>query len=172
MTQIKDSNGNWVTVAGGQRMWVGTKAQLDAALAAGELEDNTLTAVLDDYTEGDSIKPVTATIVNSKAHSDSFIWVNRIGHVVQVAAKFAWNPGVQVSFLETWATGLPKPIHMLWPLAVAFAGRAGNPALPLQFTVNGELKLDNGWPEYLAEYPDSRCFDAYATFTYITDDPF
>ena len=50
MTQIKDSNGNWVTVAGGQRMWVGTKAQLDTALAAGELEDNTLTAVLDDYT--------------------------------------------------------------------------------------------------------------------------
>lgn len=79
MTRIKDSNGNWVTVAGGQRMWVGTKAQLDAALAAGELEDNTLTAVLDDYTEGDSMRGTAvqihpsintgASVVNNKINS-------------------------------------------------------------------------------------------------------
>lgn len=120
----------------------------------------------------DTTKAITATITNSKAHSDSFLWVNRNGNVVQVAAKFAWNPGVQVSFLETWASGLPKPIHMLWPVAVAFAAQAGNPTLPLQFTVNGELKLDNGWHEFLAEHPSDRATDAYATFTYITDDPF
>ena len=48
MTMIK-KNGHWVTVAGGQRMWVGTKAQLDAALAAGELEDGTAVMVTDDY---------------------------------------------------------------------------------------------------------------------------
>ena len=48
MTMIK-KDGHWVTVAGGQRMWVGTKAQLDAALAAGELEDGTAVMVTDDY---------------------------------------------------------------------------------------------------------------------------
>lgn len=50
MTMIK-KNGHWVTVAGGQRMWVGTKAQLNAALAAGELEDGTAIMVTDDYEE-------------------------------------------------------------------------------------------------------------------------
>ena len=50
MTMIK-KDGHWVTVAGGQRMWVGTKAQLDAALAAGELEDGTAIMVTDDYME-------------------------------------------------------------------------------------------------------------------------
>lgn len=48
MTMIK-KDGHWVTVAGGQRMWVGTKAQLNAALAAGELEDGTAVMVTDDY---------------------------------------------------------------------------------------------------------------------------
>ena len=52
MTMIK-KDGHWVTVAGGQRMWVGTKAQLNAALAAGELEDGTVVMVTDDY--GDSV---------------------------------------------------------------------------------------------------------------------
>lgn len=51
-TQIK-KNGNWVTVAGGTRMWVGTKAALQAALDAGELEDGTAVMVTDDYEEGD-----------------------------------------------------------------------------------------------------------------------
>lgn len=47
-TQIK-KNGNWVTVAGGTRMWVGTKAALQAALDAGELVDGTAVMVTDDY---------------------------------------------------------------------------------------------------------------------------
>lgn len=49
-TQIK-KNGNWVTVAGGTRMWVGTKAALQAALDAGELVDGTAVMVTDDYEE-------------------------------------------------------------------------------------------------------------------------
>lgn len=56
MTMIK-KDGHWVTVAGGQRMWVGTKAQLDAALAAGELEDGTAVMVTDDYEEASSGHP-------------------------------------------------------------------------------------------------------------------
>lgn len=50
-TKIK-KNGNWVTVAGGTRMWVGTKAALQTALAAGELVDGTAVMVTDDYDEG------------------------------------------------------------------------------------------------------------------------
>lgn len=80
MTQIKDSNGNWVTVAGGQRMWVGTKAQLDAALAAGELEDNTLTAVLDDYTEGDSMRG-TAVQVHPAINTGTGVVNNKINSI-------------------------------------------------------------------------------------------
>lgn len=49
-TQIK-KNGNWVTVAGGTRMWVGTKAALQAALDAGEVVDGTAVMVTDDYEE-------------------------------------------------------------------------------------------------------------------------
>lgn len=61
-TKIK-KNGNWVTVAGGTRMWVGTKAALQAALDAGELVDGTAVMVTDDYDEGGDIKQaiITAT---------------------------------------------------------------------------------------------------------------
>lgn len=65
MTMIK-KDGHWVTVAGGQRMWVGTKAQLDAALAAGELEDGTAVMVTDDYEEAQPLDyyiiPVSTSI--------------------------------------------------------------------------------------------------------------
>ena len=55
-TQIK-KNGNWVTVAGGTRMWVGTKAALQAALDAGELVDGTAVIVTDDYEEASHSHP-------------------------------------------------------------------------------------------------------------------
>ena len=59
-TQIK-KNGNWVTVAGGTRMWVGTKAALQAALDAGELVDGTAVMVTDDYEEANTIKQAKLT---------------------------------------------------------------------------------------------------------------
>lgn len=60
-TKIK-KNGNWVTVAGGTRMWVGTKAALQAALDAGELVDGTAVMVTDDYDEsGIKQAVITAT---------------------------------------------------------------------------------------------------------------
>ena len=74
MTMIK-KDGHWVTVAGGQRMWVGTKAQLDAALAAGELEDGIAVMVTDDY--GDisvyPSAPTTPEIVFDKTNQSSNI---------------------------------------------------------------------------------------------------
>lgn len=48
-TLIKQKNGTWVQVAGGTRMWTGTRAQLAAALAAKEIPDHTQVMVTDDY---------------------------------------------------------------------------------------------------------------------------
>lgn len=61
-TQIK-KNGNWVTVAGGTRMWVGTKAALQAALDAGELVDGTAVMVTDDYEEASYPHPDWANAI-------------------------------------------------------------------------------------------------------------
>lgn len=63
-TQIK-KNGNWVTVAGGTRMWVGTKAALQAALDAGELVDGTAVMVTDDYEENTIKQAKFTTTTNS-----------------------------------------------------------------------------------------------------------
>ena len=52
MTQIKDDNGNWVAVAGGQRTWVGTKAALQTALNNDEIPNGTPVMVTDDYDVG------------------------------------------------------------------------------------------------------------------------
>ncbi len=65
-TQIK-KNGNWVTVAGGTRMWVGTKAALQAALDAGELVDSTAVMVTDDYEDADHLHPDWANAVSITA---------------------------------------------------------------------------------------------------------
>lgn len=65
-TKIK-KNGNWVTVAGGTRMWVGTKAALQAALDAGELVDGTAVMVTDDYDEGGDIKQAIITATTNTA---------------------------------------------------------------------------------------------------------
>lgn len=62
-TKIK-KNGNWVTVAGGTRMWVGTKAALQTALDAGELVDGTAVMVTDDYDEG-GVKQAIITATTS-----------------------------------------------------------------------------------------------------------
>lgn len=58
MTQIKDDNGNWVVVAGGQRTWVGTKAALQTALNNSEIPEGTPAMVTDDYAEGTEIVDV------------------------------------------------------------------------------------------------------------------
>lgn len=67
-TMIK-KNGNWVTVAGGTRMWVGTKAALQTALDAGELVDGTAVMVTDDYEEGTDIYSTSETKTNK-------VWVD------------------------------------------------------------------------------------------------
>lgn len=48
MATLNKINGEWVVTAGGQRMWVGTQAAYEAALANGEIAANTLVAITDD----------------------------------------------------------------------------------------------------------------------------
>lgn len=52
-TKIK-LNGTWVDVAGTSK-WIGTKAELTAALAAGQIPDGTEVIVTDDYKEQEII---------------------------------------------------------------------------------------------------------------------
>ena len=81
-TQIK-KNGNWVTVAGGTRMWVGTKAALQAALDAGELVDGTAVMVTDDYEDANAVVDSPITKVGSVINGDRF-WSKRTGNVVEI----------------------------------------------------------------------------------------
>lgn len=89
MTMIK-KDGHWVTVAGGQRMWVGTKAQLDAALAAGELEDGTAVMVTDDY-EGDS-----TTIIKAYMMKDYSLISGEPSNVPALTPTGWFNTGLKV----------------------------------------------------------------------------
>lgn len=105
MTMIK-KDGHWVTVAGGQRMWVGTKAQLDAALAAGELEDGTAIMVTDDYEEANKQPIFVGTATKSAyvtAGSITWQWTGRICRVLFEGVKLAAN----TPFLSDICTGLP-----------------------------------------------------------------
>lgn len=68
-TKIK-KNGNWVTVAGGTRMWVGTKAALQAALDAGELVDGTAVMVTDDYDDA------TTDIYSTTETKTNKVWID------------------------------------------------------------------------------------------------
>ena len=49
MSTLIKQKGKWVQVAGGTRLWTGTRAQLAAALEAGEIPDHTQVMVTDDY---------------------------------------------------------------------------------------------------------------------------
>jgi len=88
-TQIK-KNGNWVTVAGGTRMWVGTKAALQAALDAGELVDGTAVMVTDDYEETPALDyyiiPVSTSIpgitITKRDNNSKGLSAVRIGNTI------------------------------------------------------------------------------------------
>jgi hypothetical protein len=65
------STGELVTLANGQRIWVGTKAAHDAAVAAGTMPNNCLVALTDDgditgvvdAVEDGNMNPVTSNAV-------------------------------------------------------------------------------------------------------------
>lgn len=81
-------DGHWVTVAGGQRMWVGTKAQLDAALAAGELEDGTAVMVTDDYHDtNDNVITGAITAANGFIPNEPQTSLTRCGNFVTLTVS-------------------------------------------------------------------------------------
>ena len=153
-TQIK-KNGNWVTVAGGTRMWVGTKAALQAALNAGELEDGTAVMVTDDYNEGDIEKTFFTPTPSSGAVVANDCWYVRKGNVVTInigiASMTASAPGETVFTLPV---GL-RPCGQ----RVLFTGNNNNYAADcnIQITQNGAINI----------VCTSGCF---GTITYITED--
>jgi hypothetical protein len=127
-TQIK-KNGNWVTVAGGTRMWVGTKAALQAALDAGELVDGTAVMVTDDYEENNAIVDVTGYSTPGKASGQETI--KRTGNIVLIDFTAVKANNVKVF------TGLPKPVNMTQN--VLFDGAICTTAY---ITVDGEVFVD------------------------------
>ena len=125
MTQIKDDNGNWVAVAGGQRTWVGTKAALQTALNDDEIPNGTPIMVTDDYAEGteivDAVENGNMKAVTSNAVYDALMTITtltptrtanvvtvfeaeflRIGRLVFVNLNLEINSGILF-------TGLPRP---------------------------------------------------------------
>lgn len=101
-TQIK-KNGNWVTVAGGTRMWVGTKAALQAALDAGELVDGTAVMVTDDYEEESIDIPVTLG-----SNFEGLVKINKKGDKVQLT--FFGVKAISATGLSTLFT-LPESVR-------------------------------------------------------------
>jgi hypothetical protein len=86
-TQIK-KNGNWVTVAGGTRMWVGTKAALQAALDAGELVDGTAVMITDDFNDsGDQVVTGTITATNGFIINEPQTSLTRCGNFVTLTVS-------------------------------------------------------------------------------------
>jgi len=84
-TQIK-LDGVWVTVAGGHRMWVGTKEARDAALAAGKLPDGTEVMTINDYTPPaeEYVPPTPINLPQSGARPYGTLYYEKIGKVVHL----------------------------------------------------------------------------------------
>ena len=156
-TQIK-KNGNWVTVAGGTRMWVGTKAALQAALDAGELVDGTAVMVTDDYEE----TPETgiATLATNWAGNIRYA---KAGHVVQVSVRnLQYTPGGTPATDTVIATGLPKPV-IANPTEIFIAGNNGD--------IGGNYVgiLDNG-SLVVKNFNNTTIISHFDSFTYITSE--
>lgn len=153
-TQIK-KNGNWVTVAGGTRMWVGTKAALQAALDAGELVDGTAVMVTDDYDEGVETGTGTRNATYVKAGDFVATWT-KIGHVVISEVQF--NLSQATPSIEELITGFPKPVC---EVAVIAQGEANDKAYCLVLKKNGAIRTHyNGFANQFYR----------VTITYLTED--
>lgn len=157
-TQIK-KDGNWVTVAGGTRMWVGTKAALQAALDAGELVDGTAVMVTDDYEDAQAIETGTATLATG--WTGSIRWA-KTGHVVQVSVRvLGYSSGVPAANTVI-ATGLPKPV-ISDPAEIYLAGNSG------ELGGNYASVADDG-SLVVKNFANTVPANHYDIFTYITTD--
>lgn len=150
MTMIK-KDGHWVTVAGGQRMWVGTKAQLNAALAAGELEDGTAVMVTDDYEDGDkkymqvpdwanAVRSGNITLQGVIGVSDSYT----VPHSAPVSQIFI-NPLWDTCNDSQWYVYI-NDVLMLQPGTAGNGGLDENPRYPtgpITVTASDVVKIKN-----------------------------
>lgn len=159
-TQIK-KNGNWVTVAGGTRMWVGTKAALQAALDAGELVDGTAVMVTDDYKEEGTPEIIKPTPVTGGAAGtitwDSFD-VKKLGKMVNITINgMKHSKDVSAAGTTVIATGLPKPALGRVYLAGINYGDDGNRA-SAYIDAMGSLGIDTGFLRATSKLYGSICY--------------
>lgn len=134
-TQIK-KNGNWVTVAGGTRMWVGTKAALQAALDAGELVDGTAVMVTDDYDE----QEMSGTLANSIQAAKPFNYVKK-GSVVSLdcimdGGLSAWVMPTP----NTWVTVATLPEGCRPANRIYVSDQGANPCVRWIIEENGSIE--------------------------------
>lgn len=159
-TQIK-KNDNWVTVAGGTRMWVGTKAALQAALDAGELVDGTAVMVTDDYDEEPTPETITPTPVTGGAAGtiswDSFD-VKKLGKMVNITINgMSHTQNVSTPGVTVIAKGLPRPALGRIYLAGINYGDDGNRA-SAYIDANGNLGIDTGFLLATSKLYGSICY--------------
>lgn len=118
MTLIKH-NGNWIEVAGGTRMWVGTKAQLDTALTNGELSDGTPVMVTDDFEEStanivDKVELNNSNAPTSNSVANALEWKLLAGEVasgvnitIPTTARELYFIGHNINKVNNWTAFMP-----------------------------------------------------------------
>jgi len=156
-TQIK-LDGVWVTVAGGHRMWVGTKEARDAALAAGKLPDGTEVMTINDYTPpADTVTMGTGTLASG--FTGSCTWTRK-GDVVTV--YLGSITGTVSGGNAALVTNLPAPLST-GPLAIASFDLAG--LISMVFVDNYSSGTMGG---VIRPYRGSETFNGlYGSVTYI-----
>lgn len=174
-TQIK-KNGNWVTVAGGTRMWVGTKAALQAALDAGELVDGTAVMVTDDFNDsGDQVVRGTVTDTNGFVQDGPQTSLTRCGNFVTLTISgdtSAMEAGAGLSHNvndQSYFATIPKgfrPAGVLRVGANCYCPTDGTGALPTVVCIDPSGILTAAGPTSTS----SPITWMWFTATYFTED--
>ena len=131
-------DGEWVTVANGSRMFVGSTAAINAAIARGELKYPDLYADTSDWAE--EVTSGTGT-VNASYLSGEVVWTVKDG-----VALVTFN-GVSVSNSPAdgtkIVTGLPKPLALVrtW---LPLSGSANSTFKQVNFSTDGSVATAGG----------------------------
>ena len=105
MSTLIKRNGTWVKVAG-HTVWVGTVAQREAAIAAGELPDGTEVMTTNDYEDNNKVTSVTLTKpsgISTRLYDCKYVKAGKVV-VVYMYIDFTADLAASTVFVE----GLPK----------------------------------------------------------------
>jgi len=161
-TKIK-LNGTWVDVAGTTK-WIGTKAELTAALAAGQIPDGTEVIVTDDYADGTI---VTAQVTNMLTIPMSHTIVERCGNIVKATLRWYKDPldtAVHLN-MQTPVCTIPegfRPVDDGRSLPLGIQWNTTN-SIPVQFFMQGDGVMKNGNEVDLTGRADMYCEAVWMT---------